>query len=97
MSTSRYDELDPYRRMTTVSRILAVGVILFCFEIGFFLVVVPWSFLWENNLLFSYVPFMEPILLSWVVRAAVTFLGLLNFLIGVSEVQRLFRSSRTTE
>ena len=78
--------------MTIKSRVLAVALILFCFEIGFFLVFVPWSVLWENNLLFAYAPRMQTFLLSTVVRTAVTALGFLNFLIGISEVRRFIRS-----
>ena len=73
-----------------MSRVFGVAVILFCFEIGFFLVFVPWSTLWENNLLFVYAPGMRAILLGTLVRSAVTGLGLLNCLIGVSELRRFF-------
>ena len=67
-----------------------VGMILFCFEIGIFLVFVPWSALWENNLLFVYAPGMRPLLLGTLFRSAVTALGGLNCLIGLSEVRRFF-------
>ena len=77
-----------------MNRVFAVAVILFCFEIGFFLIVVPWSSLWENNLLFFYAPGLRPLFLNYLVRAVVSGLGILDFLIGVSEVRRLFRASR---
>jgi hypothetical protein len=76
-----------------MNRVFAVAVILFCFEIGFFLIVVPWSALWESNLLFLYLPGLRPLFLNNLVRALVSGLGILDFLIGVSEVRRLFRSS----
>jgi hypothetical protein len=78
--------------VTIKSRVIAVGLILFCFEIGFFLVFVPWSVLWENNLLFTYAPRLQAFLLSTIVRSGVTALGLLNFLIGISEIRRFVRS-----
>jgi hypothetical protein len=77
-----------------MNRVFAVAVILFCFEFGFFLIIVPWSSLWENNLLFSYAPGLRPLFLNYLVRAGVSGLGVLDFLIGVSEVRRLFRASR---
>ena len=76
-----------------MNRVFAVAVILFCFEIGCFLIVVPWSMLWESNLLFLYTPGLRPFFLSYIVRVAVSGLGILNFLIGVSEVRRFFRRS----
>ena len=69
-----------------------VGIILFCLEIGIFLVFVPWSTLWEHNLLFEYVPGVRPLLLGTVVRTAVSGLGGLDCLIGLSELRRLFAS-----
>ena len=78
-----------------MSRVFSVAVILFCFEIGFLLIFVPWSAFWENNLLFVYAPGMRTLLLSRIVRSAVSGLGFLNFLIGASEVRRFFRRART--
>ena len=37
-----------------MNRLVAVAFILFCFEIGLFLVFVPWSALWEHNVLLAY-------------------------------------------
>ena len=37
---------------------------------------------------------LRPLFLNYVVRAGVSGLGVLDFLIGVSEVRRLFRASR---
>ena len=65
-----------------MNRVFAVAVILFCFEIGFFLIVVPWSTLWESNLLFLYAPGLRPFFVSYIVRVAVSGLGILDFLIG---------------
>ncbi len=75
-----------------MSRVFGVGTILFSFEIGLFLIYVPWSTLWENNLLFLYAPAIRPLLLSTFFRSGVTALGGLNCLIGVSEVRRFYAS-----
>ena len=73
-----------------MSRVFGVGVILLCFEIGLFLIYVPWSALWEYNLLFLYAPGIRPLFLSTFIRSAVTALGGLNCLIGISEIRRRF-------
>ena len=80
--------------MRIVSRVLAVAFILFCFEIGFFLVLVPWSSLWENNLLFLYAPGVRAFVISAPARVSVSILGVLDLLMGVSEARRFLRTSR---
>ena len=73
-----------------MNRAFEIVAILFCFELAIFLAIVPWSSLWESNLLFSYAPGVRPFMLHALVRGSVTALGLLNLLIGVSEVRRFF-------
>tara|TARA_B100001013_G_C24436713_1_gene374040 strand:- start:118 stop:366 length:249 start_codon:yes stop_codon:yes gene_type:complete len=76
-----------------MNRVFAVVGILFCFEIGFFLIFIPWSTLWEDNLLFLYAPALRPFFISYMVRVGVSGLGILDFLIGLSEVHRCFCGS----
>lgn len=71
-----------------MNRAFEIVAILFCFELAIFLVIVPWSNLWETNVLFAYMPTIRPFILHVLVRTGITALGLLNFLIGVSEVRR---------
>ena len=78
--------------MRIVSRVLTVAFILFCFEIGFFLILVPWSALWESSLLFLHVPGVRSFVISTPVRTLVTFLGGFDLLIGISELRRFFRT-----
>ena len=75
-----------------MARLLAVAFILFCFEIGFFLIFVPWSELWESNVLLTYVPALRPIVLHQLVRVAITALGGLDLLIGLSELRHFLKS-----
>ena len=75
-------------------RLLAIAFIVFCFEVGLFLIVVPWSSLWENNLLLSYLPRLRPLLLSYFVRGAVSGLGLIDFWFGITEAFNFRRSGR---
>jgi hypothetical protein len=86
-----------------MQRLLAVAFILFCFEIGLFLVFVPWSGLWENNVLLSYSLPLRRFFLNNFVRGAVSGLGLIDVLLGLNELGRFWKSlkivsrSTTTE
>jgi hypothetical protein len=86
-----------------MNRLLAVAFILFCFEIGLFLMFVPWSALWEHNILLGYSFTLRGLLLNNFVRGAVSGLGGVDVLLGVSELGRLWKSfklvnrSTTTE
>jgi hypothetical protein len=86
-----------------MNRLLAVAFILFCFEIGLFLMFVPWSALWEHNLLLVYSFTLRGFLLNNFVRGAVSGLGAVDVLLGLSELSRFWKSlkivnrSTTTE
>ncbi len=73
-------------------RLLAVAFILFCFEIGLFLVFVPWSQLWEHNVLLAYSMHLRGLLLNNFVRGAVSGLGLVDLALGFSELGRFWKS-----
>ena len=75
-----------------MNRLLAVAFILFCFEIGVFLVLAPWSALWENNFLLAYVPFLRGVILNNFFRGAVSGLGVIDVLIGLSELTWFVKS-----
>ena len=75
-----------------MNRFLAVAFILFCFEIGLFLVFVPWSALWEHNVLLGYSLHLRGLLLNNFVRGAVSGLGVVDLCLGLSELGRFWRS-----
>jgi len=77
-----------------MNRLLAVAFILFCFEIGLFLVFVPWSTLWEQNVLLTYSLHLRGVLLNNFVRGAVSGLGLIDLVLGLSELGRFWKSLR---
>jgi hypothetical protein len=77
-----------------VSRLLAVAFILFCLEIGLFLVFAPWSALWEHNFLLGYVPLLRGLILNNFFRGAVSGLGIVDVLIGLSELTIFVKSFR---
>ncbi len=73
-------------------RILYVVFVLFCVELGLFLLVLPWSELWDRNALFAYVPSLRPVLINNFVRGALSGLGLLNLWVAASDIWH-FRSN----
>jgi formate/nitrite transporter FocA (FNT family) len=77
-----------------MGRLVSIASIFFCFEIGLFLVFIPWSELWNSNFLLNYAPWIRPLILHWSFRTAVTLLGGFDILIGISESYRLVRSFR---
>ena len=77
-----------------MNRLLALAFILFCFEIGLFLVFVPWSMLWEHNVLLGYSFTLQRFLLNNFVRGAVSGLGVIDLVLGLSELNRFWKSFR---
>jgi hypothetical protein len=80
-----------------MSRLLAVAFILFCFEVGLFLIVVPWSNLWDSNLLLDYVSMLRPMMLNNFFRAGVSILGAIDIFIGLSELRFFLKSFRVAK
>ena len=68
----------------------AVIFILFCLELGLFLVLFPWSQYWEANFFFS-----RRYWDSAYVRGGVSGLGVVNLYISLLEILRLRRFSKT--
>ena len=65
-------------------RLFLAIFILLSFEVGFFLILVPWTPTWENNY-FMKLAAVQEIALSPFVRGAVSGLGLLNIFLGLGE------------
>lgn len=72
----------------------AMIFIIFCLELGLFLLVFPWSAYWENNLFSSRLPQWHRIWVSSYLRGAISGLGVLNLYISFSEIFRLSRFSK---
>ena len=75
-----------------MNRVIAVAFILFCFEIGLFLMFVPWSGLWEHNVFLDYSLRLRGLLLNNFVRGGVSGLGVIDVLLGFSELRYLWKS-----
>src|SRR5580658_1750896 len=65
-------------------RLFLVIFILLSFEVGFFLIIVPWSATWENNF-FLKAALLQSVVMSPFVRGAVSGLGVLNIFLGLGE------------
>ena len=72
-------------------KMTAVLFITFCLEIGFFLLVFPWTDYWGNNFFASLIPRFAPYWDNLYVRGAVSGLGVVNLYISFVEVFRLRR------
>ena len=80
-----------------MNRLLAAAFILFCFELGLFLIFVPWSALWEHNVLLSYSIYLRGFFLNNFVRGAVSGLGVVDVVLGLSELGRFWKSLRIAD
>lgn len=72
--------------------------VLICLEVGVFLLLVPWSVIWERNYFLQAYPALSSLVLDPMFRGAVSGLGVANIYIGLNEViGRKARSSTSTE
>jgi len=79
-----------------VNKFLFVLYVLYCLEVGIFLLVYPWMRLWDQNFLLQYSSYLRVVLLNDFVRGAVSGLGIANLILGAWEVahfQRYFRKA----
>ena len=72
----------------------AVLFITFCLEIGFFLLIFPWTVYWDANFFSALLPGWRQYWDNMYVRGAISGLGVVNLFIGFVEVFRLRRFAR---
>lgn len=70
-----------------MSRLLLAAVY---FEIGIVLIVVPWLRYWDRNYFAELMPLLHMVMTNNYVRGAVSGIGVLNLIAGVSELASLF-------
>lgn len=78
------------------SKVLYTIYLIYCFEVGVFLLFFPWMDFWRDNMLLIYLPTLKTIFLNNFFRGAVSGLGVANILLGVWEVlhyRRYFKKS----
>ena len=68
----------------------------FFLEVGFILLVVPWSSYWDRNFFSQAWPPLHAVLTSNYVRGAVSGLGVVNVMAAVGEISKIF-SGRSEE
>lgn len=66
-----------------LARLLLFTFILFCCELGIFLLLLPWTALWERNYFLFRFPQLAPYLLNHSVRGLISGLGLVDLGIGL--------------
>jgi len=76
-------------------KVSALIFIVFCLELGMFLLVFPWSELWDRNILLSLVPEWHRYWDSAYLRGAISGLGVVNLYIALVEIFRLRRFARS--
>ena len=64
-------------------RLYLTVLILFCLEVGVFLVILPWSSLWERNYFLYRYPFLARWLLNHFLRGAISGLGIIDISLGL--------------
>jgi len=72
----------------------AILFITFCLEIGFFLLIFPWTECWETNYCASYIPDCHQYWGNIYVRGAISGVGVVNLYISFGEMFRLRRFSK---
>ena len=81
----------PAHRTTWYRKVLSLCFVVFCFEIGVFLMVFPWLDYWNANSLTTYSPWLADVWGSPFFRGALSGLGLVNIYISFLEILRLIR------
>ena len=74
-----------------MSRALAILYITFCFEMGVFLFVWPWSSWWGTNFFVRQYPIVSSIAMNYFVRGAISGIGLADIGLAFYELWRLRR------
>ena len=59
--------------------------VLICLEVGIFLILVPWSAIWERNYFLEAYPALGALVLDPMFRGAVSGLGVANIYLGLHE------------
>jgi hypothetical protein len=74
-----------------MSRLLIIAYIVFCFEVGVFLFVLPWVSLWSKNYFLVHFPLFADIARNYFLRGAVSGIGLADVWLAFHELWRFRR------
>ncbi len=83
-------------------RLAAIVFVIFCFEVGLFLLIYPWTDAWTDNTLslLGPGPYQLPVRQLWnnpYFRGLVSGVGILNLWIAITELFSLFRGPAETK
>lgn len=76
----------PRRHGVGVTWVWQILYILYCLEVGVFLILLPWLSIWDSNYLIYRYPVMQPLVTNPYLKGAVLGLGIVNVLIGIQEI-----------
>ena len=85
----------PHPRVTWFNRLTSVLLIVFCLELGLYLLIYPWTDSWSANY-FSWIgplnlqPYWHQLWNNSYVRGAVSGTGLVNIWVAVAEALRMY-------
>ena len=71
-----------------LARLFLLTVILFCLELGLFLLVLPWTSPWEYNYFLQRFPGVATWLLNFFLRGAISGLGLIDIGLALGAAAR---------
>jgi len=83
----------PARHGLGIMWIWRILYILYCLEVGVFLLFLPWLTIWDNNFLLYRYPSVQPILTNSYLKGAVLGLGIVNIIIGIQEIAQIRKGS----
>jgi len=69
--------------------------IVYCLEVGGFLLFLPWFGIWDNNYLLYRYPLIRPIVANAFLKGAVVGVGIVNILIGIQEIASFKKSTKS--
>jgi hypothetical protein len=90
-SEERQERLRSRKGLTWIWHLV---YIVYCVEVGGFLLVLPWFNIWDNNYLLYRYPLIRPIVANAFLKGAVVGLGIVNILIGIREIASFKKSSK---
>jgi len=75
-------------------RLRSLAYLFYLFEVGIFLLLVPWSPFWENNYFVAHLSALQSVCLSPFTRGFVSGLGALHLLVGAIDSLAFIRLER---
>ena len=74
-----------------MTRLLTILYIVFCFEMGVFLFILPWVSIWTRNYFVSQYPLVSSLAHNYFIRGAISGVGLADIFLSFFELWRLRR------